>query len=178
MNPLATPSVAKRNRLALVDCFHSALSSHCMRCFHKADSHLSFLNGFRGTVVFVWSVWMCQHECDSLKQTDPNSLNRIHSRGKMFYLRFVWNYFEVCHYFWKTMGSFSQLLFLPWDVFKRTNSYIICCLKNMVFWKWRKILWFWNSRVPLCSRTFHILKWLHETPPSFSIFPESLTSRP
>ncbi|EAW78350.1 hCG1813608 [Homo sapiens] len=48
MNPLATPSVAKRNRLALVDCFHSALSSHCMCCFHKADSHLSFLNGFRG----------------------------------------------------------------------------------------------------------------------------------
>ena len=21
------------------------------------------------------------------------------------------------------------------DVFKRTNSYIICCLKNMLFWK-------------------------------------------
>lgn len=53
MNPLASPSAAKRNRLALADCFLSVLSSRCMVRFFKADTHLSTENGFfRGTVVF------------------------------------------------------------------------------------------------------------------------------
>lgn len=41
MNPLASPSAAKRNRLELADCFLSVLSSHCMVRFFKADTHLS-----------------------------------------------------------------------------------------------------------------------------------------
>lgn len=41
MNPLTSPSAAKRNRLALADCFLSVLSSYCMVRYFKADTHLS-----------------------------------------------------------------------------------------------------------------------------------------